>query len=638
MIRYTTRVEGDRFIAKFNLSPQDVSCSRGNYTATHKGAGTTSRYGIWEGVQLVEVWGRVNESNPWVNLGTNVSPEIYTTANNNTIQLKAKYRIKTMGYHWQCTNGSIPFFFYGNIGGRPTKYVHGNFTDSHAVAPTSNLHGIHAVVPKDWKLVATEWSDWAYKHGQATSNWEVANGRYEQRNGNTEAATSSNGWISDSGYKQAYRKSCMFTFEKEFTVLDIKSSGISIDATTPILEVIPTKGSSGQLSLTYKGDAPGKIWLQAYCLDKKVIINDYDTSVDYVNNKKVTYTIDFEKTFGSNYEGNDITYEAWARNSYNKESAGTGKKGGHRYNGRPSIPTGLYVTGKNNLIYDKIKFSWNASIDPDDDKVIYDLWLKAVKPDGSIIKDNYIAKNLDALSFDYNIANHPDDTLYYFYVRAFDGLIYSEWTNHLTFTKGAKPKGTLNLISPVVDETNLYADKTRFIFEGYDGQSSVAVNYNGTVYTSTANSDMFSIQGDKVGFKKDTSKDKNIKLQAYLKNKYGISERSPEYIFTRIDARNNISSGEFIKANLVAQIQKQIIDKAIAYKIKTNISASVKDSIIEASDFNKCVKALKAINDSINNIINNDKFKVKLVSEEVNTEQFINSILWENLIKDIKKI
>ena len=46
MIRYTTRIQDNKFYVKFDLSPQDVKCSRGNYTAIHKGAGTTSRNGI----------------------------------------------------------------------------------------------------------------------------------------------------------------------------------------------------------------------------------------------------------------------------------------------------------------------------------------------------------------------------------------------------------------------------------------------------------------------------------------------------------------------------------------------------------------------------------------------------------------
>lgn len=46
MIKYETSIENNHFYVRFNLSPQDVQCSRGNYTATHRGAGTTDREGI----------------------------------------------------------------------------------------------------------------------------------------------------------------------------------------------------------------------------------------------------------------------------------------------------------------------------------------------------------------------------------------------------------------------------------------------------------------------------------------------------------------------------------------------------------------------------------------------------------------
>ena len=173
MIRYTTSVENNLFYARFNLSPQDVKAYRSNYTAIHRGSGTTSRQGIWEGVELHRVYGRVNSSNPWVDLGTNATPALHTHQNGDTIQLKAIYRIKTMGYHWQCTNGSLPFFYYGNIGGNANKYVHGYFTDGSPAAPSNSLHSIHAIVPVDWKHISTQWSDWAYKHGQSTKHWAI---------------------------------------------------------------------------------------------------------------------------------------------------------------------------------------------------------------------------------------------------------------------------------------------------------------------------------------------------------------------------------------------------------------------------------------------------------------------------------
>lgn len=198
MIRYDTSIRDNKFYVRFELSPQDVQCSRGNYTAIHKGAGS-SRQGIWEGVELHKVYGRVNSSNPWVDLNKNYNPEIYTHENGDSIQLRAIYRIKTMGYHWQCTDGTYPFFYYGNIGGNPNKYVHGYFTDGHAGTPTNSLHSTHAIVPVDWKHVSTEWSNWAYNHAKNTNNYAKDYGNYEQRNGNYEGANASNGWISDSG-------------------------------------------------------------------------------------------------------------------------------------------------------------------------------------------------------------------------------------------------------------------------------------------------------------------------------------------------------------------------------------------------------------------------------------------------------
>lgn len=46
MITQSSRVENNVFKVTFNFSPKDIRCSRGNYTAVHKGSGTTSRQGI----------------------------------------------------------------------------------------------------------------------------------------------------------------------------------------------------------------------------------------------------------------------------------------------------------------------------------------------------------------------------------------------------------------------------------------------------------------------------------------------------------------------------------------------------------------------------------------------------------------
>lgn len=638
MIRYTTRVENNMFYVKFNLSPQDVKCSRNNYTAVHKGGGTTSRYGIWEGVEIARVWGRVNSDNPWVDLGVNPTPEIYTYENGHTIQLKVNYRIKTMGYHWQCTNGSIPFFYYGNIGGNPNRYSNGYFTDGYPSAP-SNLYNIHAIVPKDWKHTGTAWSDWAYKHAQNTSNWAIDNGRYEQRNGNTEGANSSNGWISDSGYKQAWRKSCLFTFEKEYSI-SIPSSGIVKDASVPELSVEAIKGDSGKVTLKYidKYNSKGRLKLTAYCKDAQVDILTYDNSQEFSNGNTKTINVDFVKTFGESYRGNNITYQAWAKNSHDKVSAGTGQKGGHRFNGRPTVPNGLFVKGKNDIIYNDITFTWNASKDIDDDSLTYDVWLTATSANGTKLRDNIIATKVNGLSYNYNIINDPDNCNYTLKVRASDGLIYSDWSNPLEFTKGAKPTGSIVLICPEIDNTVLYSIRPRFAFKGYDGESTFVVVFNNKEYNNVDNPEMFTIQDNKVMFCINNTSSA-IKIYAYMKNAYGTSERSAVYNFSVKSAKDEINEGEMSKAFIINNLANIIEDKAKAYGFNLDITDLIaKESFMKASNYNECVQALKAINDKLNNIVNTDTFDVNLIAQEIKPGQLNDDLLWKNLIKDIENI
>lgn len=639
MIKYSTKIENNKFVVNFDLTPKDIKCSRSNYTATHKGAGTTSRYGIWEGVKLVKVQGRVNTSSAWKNYGTNTKPSISTSNNGDTIQIKATYQIKTMGYHWQCKNGTYPFFYYGNVGGNPKRYSKGHFTDSKPATPDNNLYNIHALVPKDWKHVGSDWSDWAYKHGQATQNWAIDSGKYEQRNANVEAATSSNGWISDSNLKQQWRKSCMFTFQKEFT-LNIKSSGIIKDATTPVLTVHAAKGDSGKITVKYqdKNKCKGHIKIKAYCKDKTADVMTYSNSTHFSNGVQKDITVDFMKLFGESYRGNDIKYEAWAQNDYKKESKSTGKKGGHRFNGRPSIPTGLFVKGEKDIIYNNVIFSWNASTDPDKDSLTYDIHLIANSENGTKIKDLTIATKVKTLNYKYSIANDPDNCNYKFKVRASDGQLTSNWSDELNFKKGAKPTGSIALISPDIDDTNLYCNRPRFVFTGYDGKSIFIVNINGKNYDSKNNSELFTINKNKVMFCKDIAEEK-IKISGHMKNEYGNSASSATYNFIIKNLNYNIKEGEIITGNSIDTIVKTIKDKLKAYKTDINLQQfEPKITLIKANDYNKCYNALKAINDRINNAINTDTFDVTMQSQLVNVGDYNDDVLWNKLIQDIKNI
>ena len=53
MIKSSKAIVSNRCEVTFDFTPQDVKYSRSNYTATHKGGGTTSRQGIWEGIECI---------------------------------------------------------------------------------------------------------------------------------------------------------------------------------------------------------------------------------------------------------------------------------------------------------------------------------------------------------------------------------------------------------------------------------------------------------------------------------------------------------------------------------------------------------------------------------------------------------
>ena len=632
MIKYKTEIKNNKFYVNFDLTPDNIVCSRNNYTATHKANGTRER-GVWEGVEVYKVEGRVNSNNPWVNLGKNIHPSIYTDDNNNHIQIRVTYRLTTMGYHWQCTNGSIPFFYYGNIGGTPNRYSYGKFTDSSPSPPKKNFYQVHAIVPLDWIHVKSEWSDWAYNN--APEGYRFNNGRFAQRN---VTATANNGWISDANLVQIYRKSCRFTFDKVYTA-DIVSKGISKEANTPILTVKTTKGSSGDIVIKHTDNSgySGKFRIYAYCKDKTGIVNDFSQSGWHANGAQLTYHVDFDKMFGEAYSGNNVTYEAWVQNECGKVSKSTGIKGGHRYNGRPSIPTGLKVIAENDLIYKKISFNWNKATDPDNDALTYDLWLK-ITSGGNVIKDSMLATKVKTTKYDYNISGHPDSSKYELKIRSYDGLLYSNWSTILSFEKGSKPHGTLYLISPVINNTNIYTKDPRFTFKGYDGQSIFAISINGREYSTQTNPEMFTTSGTNIMFQ-STNIGTDFKIFAYMKNKYGRSDESSTYSFKRVNGAFNIEEDNIITTKAINNIKNAIIDKGKAYNKKFNFDElTANKTYITANDYNKYREAIKLISDDINNTVLTDKFDKSLVSHGVTKDMIIDDTYWKQLIEDIRRI
>lgn len=642
MISKTTKVVNNKFQVTFNFTPDNIKHSRknskGTYTATHVGGGTTARKGIWEGIEIVEVKTKIG-SGAWRSHGTNKTVTVETSSNDVTIQAQAKYRLKSMGWHWNDFTGTYPFFWYGNIKNVPYKYRLGSFRDSYPKTPGSEHH--ICAVPPDWKYVSCQWSNWAYKHGQDTPNWEFSNGKYEQRNGNYEAAKASNGWISDNNLKQMYRKSMMFIFEKTYSN-SVISSGISTHPNTPNLEVHWAKGDQGQVTVKYTDNAgiAGKILLKAYCNNKTVEVLNFNNSWTFYNGQSRTIDVNFYNAFGEAYRGNNVYYEAWSMNNLGYQSkSSTGWVGVQRYNGRPSIPTGLRIESDNGIIYNKIRFAWNKASDPDNDTVVYDLWIRLTTKEGQILKNDYIARGLNALSMNYDISNLPDNCNIQIWVRSSDNSIVSDWCIPVECKKGAVPKGTLTLIAPNVSGSNLYNNRPRFFFDGYDKESIFVFVYGDKEYSTDKHPNMFSISDSKIVFKPNFNMEQNKQFSCYgyMKNKYGNSKKTPVCKFTIKDPYENITEGNFIEASVVNEVYSLIKDFGKAYK-RDFTSTISKGEFLTVDTFNICNKFLKDTASYLNGIVKTDTFDYIYDLANVVSGQINDDALWDELVKKLNYI
>lgn len=638
MIKSSKAIVSNKCEVTFDFTPQDVKYSRSNYTATHKGGGTTSRLGIWEGIECVSAEVKIGDG-AWktYSLPANKKVVVSVASNNVTVQARGKYRLKTMGYYFKDTTGKMPFFWYGNVGGVAYKYQKGSFRDAMSNKPDSNFYTVNACVPADWTYIKAEWSDWAYKHAGTTSDWQVDNGRYAQRNGNTTTASYSNGWISDSGHKQIYRKSSLFWFEKTYTN-SITTSGIAVNPGIPRVVTIAEKGDSGFVELYYQANNSGNgyITVEAKCRDKIVTIMNYNNSPEFGHEWKKTLKPDFNSIFGESYRANDVYYRAKAKNKAGYESAWSAWSGVNRYNGIPSVPTNLKVDGTNGLIYNNAIISWNKSTDPDGDAVVYDIWLRAESSSGQTLKDSVIVNKHNSLSYNLNISNYEDGTRFTVRVRANDNLKTSDWSKALYFKKGEKPVKVPALLCPVFTDTDIYAKRQRFGFT-HDSNSDCVVIFNGIRYDSIKNPELFTIGNGAFIFKPDFDLTNNskINISAYFTNEYGNSESSDTYNFTKKDIKDNFVQGEIIKAELINQVENVVIPLCKAYKIESNITLSSKNNYYTAQQYNNCYNKVLEINDYINRLVDTDKFDYVLTTTSAVKDEVNNVKLWKQLIHDI---
>lgn len=641
MISKTTNVVNNEFQVTFDFTPDNVYHSRtnskGTYWSTHVANGTTSRHGIWEGIEIVETWTKVGD-NAWRSHGTSSRVTVSTKDNNVTIKAEAKYRLRTMGHHWNDFSGTYPFFYFGNIGGNPNKYPKGYFTDSNPVSPGKEHQ--YCVVPPDWSYKWCEWSDWAYKHGNATKNWAIANGRYEQRNANYEAASANNGWISDSGNKQMWRKSMMFFFEKNYYD-SVTSSGISTHPNVPGLHVDWAKGDQGQVTVTYTDNAgiPGTVWLNAYCGNKSAWIRTYDNSGVFYNGESRTFYVDFNHYFGEECRGNDVYYEAWSRNNLNYECKGsTGWVGVQRYNGRPTKPSNLNISGVNGIIYNKISINWHWGWDPDGDWIVYDLWARIITKEGQVLKDDYIARGFDGLTMEYDISNYPEECNIEIWVRSSDNSIVSDWCDPVSCKKGAVPKGKIVFLSPCVSGTNLYSKRPRFVFDGYDGVSEFIFVINDQIFSSHTHWYLFHHHNSRMVFKPNFDLSGNLGCCAYMRNQYGNSQQSMSYFFTVRNPYENIVEGNIITAKDVKDVQLLIADFGRAFNKEFWYENVDRDVIITARIYNTCYNFLNSVAWDINNLTPGSPYEYALHCSPVEAGQINDDDLWNKLVEELNNI
>lgn len=642
MIQKSTAIVNNQCQVTFDFTPQDVRYSRSNYTATHKGAGTSHRQGIWEGIQCTKAEIKIGDG-AWKTYALSGNKAVVTVNSNNvTVQARGSYELRTMGYHWKDKTGTYPFFWYGNIDKKPSKYPQGWFTDSTPTKPVNgNIHGVICCVPADWSYSKITWSDWAYNHGKnnSSTHWTYDSGRYAQRNANKLSATDSNGWISDSNNKQIYRKSCMFYFTKQYTT-SVTTSGIAVNPGNPVVEVPARKGDSGEVVLYYKANNSGNgyIAVQAKCGDKIVDIMTYSNSPEFGHDWKKTLWPDFNVIFGEGYRANDVYYRAKAKNKAGYESNWTSWIGINRYNGRPSVPTGLKIQGKNGLIYDSVTFSWDKASDPDGDSVVYDIWLRAIKPNGTWVKDEIIKRANTTLSYDINISHYEDNTRFVAWVRSSDNLIVSDWSSEIHFTKGAKPTKVPVLLCPVFNESVIYANRQRFGFT-YDGESTCIVNFNGFEYNSNTNPEMFALGDDKFIFKPRADiLDGKVKISAYLKNPYGNGPHSKTYEFFKRTLDDKFKADSIIRGDLVKSFQNIIKGLAKSYNLESDFAMAEIDDYYEASQYNNCYNKILEINNYINGLVSNNVFDYTLTTNRAIQYEVNDVKLWKQLILDINNM
>lgn len=622
-----------KFCVTFDCTPKDVVYDG----HTHVANGTTKRLGIWEGVWLAKVRYK-GEDGVWRET-SNKSVTLNATKNGSILEVEAIMQIWTMGF----PNRDYPFLYFGNYNSNRNKYMHGYFTDTTPVNP-KNYKADYAKVPSDWDEVYKGWNQkgkgldghWCYLHGvkaggETWVNVKAPDGTtkgYEYRNGTN--SNGANGWTSEEGRKpQETRRNMFWVFEKKYTA-KVTSSGLVFAPNKPTISVEYAKGDKGFVTITHtsSGGAGAYIKLASWNVrtGKVSVIDDFGSWLD--NNKSKKYEVDFLKHCGGeDGRGSDIKYYAWSKTAagYLSDSildpnqvASRHWVGVHRFNARPTVPTGLKVTGANNVFYTDTTFSWGKSTDADNDTITYEVWIRVTNTKNEKVLDKVIASNISDTFYNFKINSYEENSKIEYWVRAYDGRIYSAWSNVISIQKGqgAKPADKLYPLS----NSTVYSKKPRILIStgtDYDLTNQVVkVKWNGTWYDNKTHTQYFSSVGKstKVCFKPPVNA--NIGACSYsviIGNSISNSKETTInfYIANNPYTVNDIDPYDFLKKIYAINLMDCANNVRVAYgfsKIDYNFSSN----FVKHTHYSSISNALNSVNDFVNNFDSNNANKVNL--------------------------
>ena len=626
MITSSSKVSNNNFIVTFDCTPK----AQTYYGVTHK-VSRTDRHGISEGIALVESWYRIN-GGAWQSKGATSVFDVSTNTNGVTIEAKAKYELRTLGFHWD--NHSYPFFFFASKASGSATWPNDTY-----------LHSNYARVDTSWSKYSVAWSGWCQKNANATSSTWHSSGR-EYRNGQG----GSLGWYSDkttgsTGSIQEYRKSIMMTFRKDYSSSSVTSSGISTETGTPLISAPWSIGDTGSVTVTYKdpNNVSGAMWVRAECDGKNADIATWETGGAFNNNTSKTFTINFNNAFGESYRGKDVYYFARAKNNYGSQSTLV-SAGPQRYNARPTTPTNPRASISGNTL----SMSWSASSDLDGDSISYCVYPFAYV-NGSWVQQNGTGRDnghwTTSTSMTFNVGSFSEGTKFKFRVWAYDGRIYSPtYAESSTANIGYNVKEAQFLYP----KSSVISNRPRIVLAIPETQDNAPVTtyvkWNGTWYNSSTHSSYFSVTGSLSGythkqvFMPPTSMGNTMTIEFKTSNSTSTSLTYSKTITKKSNMLDIIvDKGEPVTKDHIEILLPYIKTQAAAYGVEhgtSNVIIPEPGLLVKHSDANQLLDAISVVNDGINSY----GYKIKYNPVKISKGDFITADKINSILDDLKGI